>query len=327
MDMIAATATRYPRSQRNAGPRGAGSVVAKRVQTQFSLIAVTGAVLLLSFDVRDARNAELVRITSNRAIIAVHQDRSAKGASRRIKGGALAESIKDMSSSTECWSRQSKWRFTKNATAPGNTGSLESLSRPGWCLSASSGNGPNTCGAAMASLQRCGRFVLGTDCGLIDQWTLHTNGSIQSVKAGSNSFLTADMDSIDGALWIQTAVVSNKHLQTWAWSAVNGTLRYADGRCLGALPAPPLNVNVWARQLRNGSVALVFVNAEKSAAALTIGCAWKNCLSKAALFDSDIVVVATDLVGGGSRQLVANEGCNASVAGGGGSATWLLVPQ
>jgi hypothetical protein len=329
MDMIAATATRYPRSQRNAGPRGPGSVVAKRVQTQFSLIAVTGAVLLLSFDVRDARNAELVRITSNKDIITVHQDHSAKGASQRIKGGALAESIKEMVSEAKCGSLQSNWKFTKNTTAPGTTGSFESLSRPGWCLSASSGNGPNTCGAAMASLQKCGSFVLGTYCGMIDQWVLGNNGSIQSVKAGSHSYLTADMDNISGALWIQPAVPSNKELQTWAWDPVNGTLRYASGQCLGAPSAPTQNVNVWSRTLRNGSIALVFVNAEKSAEKVLVECTWKDCLSKVAGIKASTSLTARNLVDPGTphRKIIAKDGLGVGVVGGGGSETWLLAPQ
>lgn len=57
-----------------------------RVQTQFSLIAATGAVLLLSFDVRAARtNRAYIDIVNNSEIVAVHQDPPAgPGYARRL---------------------------------------------------------------------------------------------------------------------------------------------------------------------------------------------------------------------------------------------------
>eukprot|EP01043_Picozoa_sp_COSAG02_P030833 COSAG02_NODE_1987_length_10178_cov_66.992216_3_plen_374_part_00 len=64
MDMIAGHNLRDPGAPEPASemPRGPGSLIAKRVQTQFSMIAVTGAVLLFSDDARDSRNDHLIEI-------------------------------------------------------------------------------------------------------------------------------------------------------------------------------------------------------------------------------------------------------------------------
>ena len=316
----------------SGGPRGPGSLIAKRVQTQFSLIAVTGAVLLFSDDPRNSRNDHLIEIVGNKAILTVHQDPpSGVGYAKRLKGGALAASIKTLRTSVPCGSPEAKWDFKPNATLAGRSGAFESRSRPGWCISTSSGNGPNKCGAAMAALMPCGPSVLGAFCGPIDQWELAPNGTIGSVFAGPNASLTRDANSIEAALWIQpnfAATDPDAKLQRWEFDGEAGTLKStADGLCLGADPVGAADVNVWSRRLSNGSVALVFVNAEPKDAPLLVRCDWAGCLNATGLAAGATLAVH-DLVAKGAPKIVAaSAGVSAHVEGRGGSVTLLLVPE
>eukprot|EP01052_Picozoa_sp_SAG31_P028653 SAG31_NODE_2784_length_5092_cov_10.113158_7_plen_346_part_00 len=340
MDMIAGHNLRDagapdPRSEL---PRGPGSLIAKRVQTQFSMIAVTGAVLLFSDDPRDARNDHLLQIVANEDIIAVHQDPpTSLGYARRLFGGALAGSIKELRTSRLCADRTAaRWRWRANATAPG-TGAFESVSRPGWCLSTSSGNGPNKCGSQMAALMPCGPSVLGSYCGPIDQWRIDTaDGTIGSVFGGPNSSkLTRDANGIDGALWLQPrfdGADRDSVLQQWIWDSAAGMLRWPvpgtnTSHCLEVVPPTRMNVNVWARQLRNGSIALVFVNAERRDAKVTVECTWSDCLRNLPGLSETETLVAYDLVDEdvSPYRTVAKDGVAAKVEGGGGSVTMLLI--
>ena len=119
MDMISSQAAR---GLSNLRPPPA--IVQKRLQTQFSMIAVTGAVLLISFDVRDARNAALVRIVGNEEVIEVHQDALStgrRGYMRRLVGGSLAQSIKSLRTDQNCSgvnANLTRWIFHRNTTAP-----------------------------------------------------------------------------------------------------------------------------------------------------------------------------------------------------------------
>jgi alpha-galactosidase len=112
MDMISGAATR-PLHGDLGGGRGPGSVLARRVQTHFSMIAVTGSVLLLSFDVRDSRNAHLVGLVSNPRILAVHQDvprwfdGSRRHYMRRLWGWSLATSAKAVHANSHCMTNRS----------------------------------------------------------------------------------------------------------------------------------------------------------------------------------------------------------------------------
>ena len=183
----------------------------------------------------------------------------------------------------------------------------------------------------MAALMPCGPSVLGSFCGPIDMWRIAANGSIGSVYGGHNSSLTADQNGIEGALWLQPNFkgAEFERLQKWSWNASEGTLAAAAGghQCLGADPPEQKNVNVWSRQLSNGSIALVFVNAEASDAKLVVRCDWSDCLHQTGLSPS-AKVIAHDLVrASGSIEFKAQDGVGVSVEGGGGSTTILLTAE
>ena len=109
-------------------------------------------VLLFSDDPRDYRNDHLLAIVGNERIISIHQDPpNGTGYARRVKGGAMASSIKTLRTTLPCDSSAAKWKFKANQTLGKSVGAFESLARPGWCISASSGNGPNKCGGAMVN--------------------------------------------------------------------------------------------------------------------------------------------------------------------------------
>lgn len=181
----------------------------------------------------------------------------------------------------------------------------------------------------MAALMPCGPSVLGSFCGPIDMWSMAPNNSIGSVFGGPNSALTGDENGIEGALWLQPNLRGNEfaRLQRWQWNATAGTLSRSgdEGHCLGAEPPERENVNVWSRQLSNGSIALVFVNAEKSVATRIVRCDWSDCLSQTGLSPS-AKVNARDLVRKdvGSIEFTARDGVGVHVEGGGGSTTIIL---
>jgi hypothetical protein len=181
----------------------------------------------------------------------------------------------------------------------------------------------------MAALMPCGPSVLGSFCGPIDMWSIAPNKSIGSVFGGPHSSLTGDENGIEGALWLQPNFQGEEfaQLQRWEWNVTAGTLSRSgdEGHCLGAEPPERENVNVWSRQLSNGSIALVFVNADESDAKRTVRCDWPDCLSQTGLSPS-AKVTARDLVRGGVApvQFTAKDGVGVSVEGGGGSATILL---
>merc|ERR1712039_393223 len=94
----------------------------------------------------------------------------------------------------------------------------------------------------------------------------------------------------------------------------------------GIDPAPPENVNVWSRQLSNGSVALVFVNAEEEAGERSIRCDWADCLNATGLPRTARLRVQ-DLAGlQAPFSTTASEGIVATAKGQGGSAMFLLTP-
>ena len=87
------------------------------------------------------------------------------------------------------------------------------------------------------------------------------------------------------------------------------------------------DVNVWSRRLSNGSVALVFVNAEPKDVPLLVRCGWAGCLNATGLAAGATLAVH-DLVAKGTPKMVAaSAGVSAHVEGRGGSATLLLVPK
>ena len=219
LDMVSAAATRALSGNLPPGGRGPGSLLAARVQTHFSMIAVTGSMLLLSFDVRDARNQHLIDVVGNRRIISVHQDPTRTfvdrgvGYMRRLSGTAMATSAKRLRSNSHCSAKEARWVFHRNGSD--TVGAFESVARPGWCIQTNSGNAPwAKCGASQAALMPCGDTVLGETCGPIGQWRIGKDGGISSVfataaAAGSaamampSAFLTRDADNDDGVLWIE----------------------------------------------------------------------------------------------------------------------------
>ena len=146
LDMVSAAATRALSGNLPPGGRGPGSLLAARVQTHFSMIAVTGSMLLLSFDVRDARNQHLIDVVGNRRIISVHQDPTRTfvdrgvGYMRRLSGTAMAASAKRLRSNSHCSTKEARWVFHRNGSD--TVGAFESVARPGWCIQTNSGNAP-----------------------------------------------------------------------------------------------------------------------------------------------------------------------------------------
>jgi len=334
MDMMSRDATRDDDSKR---PDERTQL--KRLQTQFALIAVTGAVLLLSFDVRDQRNAALIELVSNEEVLAVHQDVPLHaGYTRRLLGGALAKSIQALHTNLSCAAGggASRWTFHANSSVHGR---FESVERPGWCLQASTGNGPAKCGdgifinASMASLMPCSQFVLGAHCGAIGEWIMEpavlgpTGGRIVSVYAESagesSSAITRDEDGIAGALWIQRNFSDGDALaplQRWRWDAGARQLLNSEGGCLGVEAAAPQRVNVWARQLSSGDFALVFVNAEPGDATLRVTCEWITCLSWLPGLAADTRLAVRDVLQRADLPpIVAGNGVESDVEANGGS--------
>ena len=407
MDMISADATRPLHGGDLPGGRGPGSLLARRIQTQFNLIAVTASVLLLSFDPRDVRNGELIKIVSNPHILAVHQDPCPAAPNRglnfmrRLRGSAMASSAKSLYSNRHCTAGApdaptgtaptARWLFHPAPNSEQQqqqqqdgelVGSFESVARPGWCLMVSAGNGPVKCGSPqLAALMPCGDSVLGQKCGPIDQWSLSapvtggggggfsnpiTGRRLTSVYAATHQDhpvhptppnetsvdLTRDEGNIDGWLWLQPQAALNSSdvgLQLWDWNATTGTLSYPGNtwsggygctpghcyNCVGVDLVPEANTNVWGRSLKNGSWAVVFVNAETADA--TVRCDYDGCLSYNATVGEggfgcfgprpDTRLAVRNLVSGASLATVtAGDGLAAEVKGMGGSVMLLLTP-
>ena len=126
-------------------------------------------------------------------------------------------------------------------------------------------------------------------------------------------------------LWLQPNTSALAHLQTFVWDAHAQQLRSPlTHTCLGADPPAP-RTNVWGRSLSDGSVALVFVNAEESKQ--TIHCPWSQCLSQMGVA-KDARIRVRDLV---RRQalpdVLASAGLSVNVESGGGSVTLRVFPE
>ena len=164
--------------------------------------------------------------------------------------------------------------------------------------------------------------VLGAYCGNIGEWALDpgTNTTLGGYIFSAHSegaALTRDEDHIPGMLWLQPKTTALTHLQTFVWDARAQQLRSPlANSCIGADPPSP-RTNVWGRMLSDGSVALVFVNAEEIRQ--TVDCPWSTCLHEMGVMLGDQLHVR-DLVRHVTLPDVrASDGVAVDVEGGGGS--------
>merc|ERR1712039_922586 len=118
--------------------------------------------------------------------------------------------------------------------------------------------------------------------------------------------------------------------QSWHFDATTGRLSWtgeqATDRCIGVDDESAANVNVWSRQLSNGSVALVFVNAEEEEGKLSIHCGWNACLKATGLEESARLQVQNLIEEEPLRIVMASDGISTTCRGQGGSATLLVTP-
>ena len=265
---------------------------------RLSLIALIGAPLLLSWDVRQA-NASTLGIAAylNPELLSIHGDDAAPSVAARgryysrVAGGQVTGPASNYSypagfleTAAPCEGNASQWRWIP-AGANLSWGTLESLASPGYCIGLyDSFPGTYCLLPLLAQLVPCGRNHDG--CSTDSQvWGLApaaapgggtTLSTLLDWSGGPNhmprpgALLTTLPEGVPSAIYVQAGVGPGGAPglnQTWLTSlppqgAPSGTvttLRSAgSGQCLAA---PTFGVtNAWVRWLANGDIALLLFN-------------------------------------------------------------------
>ena len=274
----------------------AGHWPAEQERLKLSFIAVIGAPLLLSWDLRadNASTLPLARYLDDE-LLAIHGDDAAPAvASRgayfgRVAGGAVTGPASSTDSPAlpvdtagDCGSAAAQWAWQPSANSSG-FGVLASLSAPGYCL----GLWDEWPGACLLPL---GAQLV--PCGAQGGYGCPADAQLWALDAASQRIATA-MDwagntprpgpwlsavgGVPAALYVQEAASSAPGPtleQRWLTNVTapaepaTTTLRNAaSGACLSASAASA--TNVWVRWLASGDVAVLFFNAGASSAAVT----------------------------------------------------------
>ena len=223
--------------------------VAAHARTQFGLWAVMGAPLLLSFDVAAIATDELESIYGNPEIVAVSQDADEHGhgspGGRRVSGGDFVEAADG--------------ELDKDRThEPFRAG-------PGTVAVDADASGPETaaCGPSTFNTSATGIRIEGLTC-------TDANSSVDCVAACCRApgcviwqwnpkYGPARCDhsqGVHGACWLGShAQGVPKRALDWT-----GGSRAPIGPKPPPPPSPTTTLNVWARNLHDGGVAIMFIN-------------------------------------------------------------------
>jgi len=295
----------------------AGDGPAREELLRLGAVAVTGSVLLLSWDVRNASATTLpLAAYTNPELVAVHQDAPARGAPyfARVHGGPAtgAAGAVPLAAGLPCGAPGAQWQWAP-APGGGGGGTLESLGAPGMCLAAWDLIPGGQCHNPInAYLLPCANATAppGQGCpagafawlpgGAEANYSLQvlfeppsapsaptTPSAPLRVNPWPGSLLTDS--GVSGAFFLQPAAPpgsAGAARQQWRTAAARGgaaavvTIEGAGGGCLGAAPAA--DDNVWARWLAGGDVALLLVNLRVAGApAAPVACS-ADCLASLA---------------------------------------------
>ena len=290
-----------------------GHWTADEERLHVSFIAVIGAPLLLSWDVRDAQAATLpLAAYLNTELLAVHADDAAPAVAARgryyarVAGGAVtgagtagiaagAAAI-PVATGVACDSPRAAFGWTPAPGAGGAWGTLEALAAPGMCLGVWDEWAGMCINAIAAQLVPCAGNANGCDARALswafgDGTTLASNLTWAGGTPVPGPFLT-QVGDVPTALFIEARAPRAPPLplaQAWATNLTAAspagavtTIRGADGACLGVAAEGAGTTNVWARWLANGDVALLLFNLGAAAAPVACDAACLASLGPAA---------------------------------------------
>ena len=259
--------------------------VASHSIAQFVLWSIMGAPLMLSFDVAALTESQLDSVYGNEEIIAVNQDADAHGngvpGGRRVSGADLPEvSVAGTGAANPA---------SGGALAPGSPvlGAQNYLASPTSASPPSLGLGstpsadivrgpPKTCTPSTFPVNRTGQQVRGLGCA--NATTPATCMAACCAQAACSTWQYSptygrgaehcwkDGKGVFGPCWIGTATHVGPPTPNSDW--VGGSNQAAPSP-----PSPPpraASLSVWARNLNDGSTAVLFIN--NLAGALTMAC-------------------------------------------------------
>jgi alpha-galactosidase len=258
-------------------------------------IALVGAPLILSWDVRDAVAGATLPLSAylNPELLAIHADDAAPAVRARghyyarVAGGAVtgagtvgivagAAAI-PIDTSVSCDSPRAAFAWTPDAD--GLWGTLEAVAAPGMCLGIWDEWTGACIDAIAAQLVPCAGNTDGCDARAL-KWSVGGGASLAvNLSWGGGTplpgpFLT-QVGGVPSALFVEAAAPAAPPLplaQAWTTNVSAGvtTIRGDSGACLGVGVDGAGTTNVWARWLAGGDVALLFFNL--GANATTVEC-------------------------------------------------------
>ncbi len=265
-------------------------------------IALVGAPLLLSWDIRDAAAGATLPLSAylNPELLAVHSDDAAPAVAARgryysrVAGGAVTgagsagiaagAAALPVDTSVPCDSPRAAFAWAPAAGAGGAWGALEALAAPGMCLGVWDEWAGACIDAIAAQLVPCAGNADGCDARSL-KWS-PGNGSSLAVNltwGGGTPLpgpLLTQVGGVPTALFVQAAAPAAPPLplaQLWITNITAASpagavtaIRGGGGECLGVAAEGAGATNVWARWLSGGDVALLLFNL--GAAAARVAC-------------------------------------------------------
>jgi hypothetical protein len=269
-------------------------------------IALIGAPLLLSWDVRNAAAGATLPLSAylNPELLAIHSDNAAPAVAARgryysrVAGGAVTgagtagiaagAAALPVDTSVPCASPRAAFAWAPDAAGGGAWGAFEALAAPGYCLGVWDEWTGACIDAIAAQLVPCGGNTNGCDARALkwspgDGSTLAVNITWGGGTPLPGPFLT-QVGGVPTALFVQAAAPPAPPLplaQVWrtnvtaaspagAMTTIRSGGGGSSGACLGVAAEGAGVTNVWARWLDGGDVALLFFN--MGAAAAPVAC-------------------------------------------------------
>lgn len=304
--------------------------------SQMNVIAITGAPLLLSFDLRNL-TADDVAWAANPEVIAVHQDDGAPNF-RRLGGGPVSGSLLSPSTRQTCDQANPtlQWRRVPSSGVPGAF-YLYPAGTSAYSLHAHHAWSGQSCGHNEQAW-----FVADGNNTCCDEdctnalWVFNeTDSTVASVFATTaaglkqrlpGSYLT--VDPVPNALFLNERYNETDPrwlAQRFAFDDASGLFTsMADGTCIGAPSAWPDVTNVWVRLLADGSVAAVFLNTDPSAEH-TVTCD-ASCFAAAGFAASNVLRSRDIRSRIDNGTLTAGDGFSVVVPANGASAMFRFTP-
>ena len=323
------------------GPSRGRPISRAQTRTQLCFIALVGSPLLLSFDLTKLSgptDPDIVDFT-NPEVLAVHWSNEApagEGAPLlfdRVEGASLAPDRQPPLTRLACDASDPTvgWRFLPSANDSA-VGYFESIGAPGSCLQVGPSWFATLNNAQVVWSGGCGGALCGDANCLNQQWRVdNVTGLITTLYWPYNNIAAGpflSLDAVPNALYLNerfngSETLNDAGAQVWAFDAGQGLLRnVADNSCVGA--APRDSMNVWAKQLGGGAVALLLINTAAAPQTVTCGAA---CMQRAGFSNATATLSVRDLVARSDNGTVAvAEGFSAEVGADGASVFVRLAP-